>query len=256
MQLLLFFFIVSAAHPVRPGNRPAQQQVATPSITQVLPQTIKAGSQTTTLKVTGTNFPTQAAILWNGAPLTTTTVDSNTLSGTVTSSSIATPGTVQLKVQNMQTMQESPAVPIVIAPADSSSPAPLTISLTPLPQGVVSASYTGTLSVSGGTAPYTWSIASGQLPAGLTLAANTGIISGTPTTSGSYSFGVSVVDSSSSPQSATATVPLTVGAAPATPTPLTISFVLPAFGNNRFRLFELTPGKRRHCPLYLVFRLG
>ncbi len=175
-----------------------------------------------TLKVTGTNFPTQAAILWNGAALATTAVDGSTLSGTIGSSSIATPSTVQVKVQNTQTMQESQAVQLVIAAASADS-SPLTISLTPLPQGVVSASYTGTLSVTGGTAPYTWSIASGQLPAGLSLAPNTGVISGTPTASGSYSFGVSVVDSSSSAQSATATVPLTVAAAPATPTALTIN---------------------------------
>jgi len=105
----LFFYCLGCASGTT-GQSAAQQQAATPSITQVQPQTIKAGSQSQTLKVTGTNFPTQAAILWNGAPLTTTTVDSNTLSGTIASSSIATPGTVQLKVQNTQTMQESPAV--------------------------------------------------------------------------------------------------------------------------------------------------
>jgi hypothetical protein len=178
------------------------------------------------VRVTGTNFPTQAAILWNGAALATSAIDGNTLSGTIGSSSIATPATVQLQVQNTQTMQASPAVPVVIEAAKSGSAnsgCPLAISLTPLPQGVVSASYTGTLSVTGGTAPYIWSIASGQLPAGLSLAPNTGIISGTPTASGSFSLGASVVDSSSSAQSATATMPLTVAAAPATPTPLTIN---------------------------------
>ena len=208
----LFFYCLGCTSGTTGQSASQQQQIATPAITQVSPQTIKAGSQSTTLKVSGTNFPTQAAILWNGAAIATTAVDSSTLSGTIGSSSIATPGTVQLKVQNTQTMQESPAVSLVIAPADSTSP--LTISLTPLPQGVVNASYTGTLSVTGGTAPYTWSIASGQLPPGLSLAANTGIISGTPTASGTYSFAVSVVDSSSSPQSATATVPLTIAPAP------------------------------------------
>jgi hypothetical protein len=218
---LLFYCLGCASGPTAQST--AQQQAATPSITQVLPQTIKAGSQITTLKVTGTNFPSQAAILWNGAALATTAIDSNTLSGTIGSSSIATPATVQLQVQNTQTMQSSQAVPLVIAPADSASPSPLTISLTPLPQGAVSASYTGTLGVSGGTAPYTWSIASGQLPAGLSLATSTGIISGTPTATGNYSFGVSVVDSSSAAQSATATVTLSVASAPVTPTPLTIT---------------------------------
>jgi hypothetical protein len=216
----LFFYCLGCSSGTTGQSTSQQQQIATPAITQVSPQTIKAGSQSTTLKVTGTNFPAQAAILWNGAAIATTAVDSNTLSSTIASSSIAAPGTVQLKVQNTQTMQESPAVSLVIAPADSTSP--LTISLTPLPQGVVNAGYTGTLGVTGGTAPYTWSIASGQLPAGLTLAPSTGIISGIPTASGTFSFGISVKDSSA--QTATATVPLTIGAASAaTPTVLTIT---------------------------------
>ncbi len=176
-----------------------------------------------TLQVTGTNFPTQAAILWNGSAITTTAVDSNTLSGKVDSSSLATPGTVQLQVQNTQTMQASQAVPVVIAPAGTNTPSPLTISTTPLPQGVVSTPYSGTLGVSGGTSPYTWSVTTGQLPAGLSLAANTGIISGTPTASGNYSFGVTVVDSGSSPQSASSTVSISVGAAPANVTALIVN---------------------------------
>jgi len=66
-----------------------------------------------TLKVTGANFPAQAAILWNGAALPTTVVNANTLSGTIGGSSLASPGTAQLQVQNTQTMQESTAVPVV-----------------------------------------------------------------------------------------------------------------------------------------------
>ena len=152
-------------------------------------------------------------------------VDANTLSGTIGSPSLSTPGTVQLQVQNTQTMQSSQAVPVVIAPQNTGTPSPLTISLTPLPQGVVGSAYTGTLAATGGTSPYTWSITTGQLPAGLSLAASTGIISGTPTASGSYSLGVTVVDSEGSPQSASTTVTLAVvaGQAASAPTPLSIS---------------------------------
>jgi Putative Ig domain len=224
---LLFYCLGCGSNLTQQITSP--QAAAIPSITQVLPQTILAGSQTMTLKVTGTNFPTQAAILWNGASLTTTMVDANTLSGTIGSSSLANPGTAQLQVQNTQTMQLSPSVPVTIAPASSGSSNPLAISTTPLPQGVVSAPYTGTLSVSGGTSPYTWSITAGQLPPGLNLAANTGVITGTPTANGNYSFDVTVADSSPAAQTATATIALSVAAAPATPTPLTInSSSLPA----------------------------
>ncbi len=209
-------------------NLSSQQPVAeTPSISQVSPQTIQAGSQTMTLKVTGTNFPTQAAILWNGSAVATTVVDASTLSGTIGSSSLANPGTAQLQVENTQTMQESKAVQVIIAA--QGSPSPLTISIAPLPQGVIGTPYTGTLAATGGAAPYTWSLASGQLPAGLALATASGVISGTPTASGSFSFGISVSDSSSAAQSATATVTLTVAATPTNPATLTInSSSLPA----------------------------
>jgi hypothetical protein len=176
-----------------------------------------------TLKVKGTNFPTQAAILWNGAALATTVVDANTLSSTVGSSSLANPATVQLKVQNTQTMQESPAAQVTITDPNAPPPSALTLSIATLPQGIVGASYTGTFTVTGGTSPYTWSVASGQLPPGLSVAATTGIISGTPTSAGNYSFSIKVTDSGSSVQSATTTVSLPVVAAPVTSTPLTIN---------------------------------
>ena len=174
-----------------------------------------------TLKVSGTNFPAQAAILWNGAQVTTAVVDSNTLSGTIGSSSLATPGTAKLQVQNTQTMQESPAVQVTIAAPNT--PSSLALSITSLPQGVVGSPYTGAFGVTGGTSPYIWSIDSGQLPPGLSLAANTGAISGVPTSAGNYSFDVKVIDSGSSVQSATTTVSLPVVAASVAPTPLTIN---------------------------------
>src|SRR5205814_7077182 len=49
----------------------------------------------------------------------------------------------------------------------------------------------------GGTAPYAWSVISGSLPAGLTLNATSGAISGTPTTAGTSNFTAQVTDSAS-----------------------------------------------------------
>ncbi len=76
------------------------------------------------------------------------------------------------------------------------SPAP-TITTTLLPNGQVNIPYSQTLAATGGTLPFTWSISAGSLPAGLTIGATTGIISGTPTTAGTYSFTVRLVDSMS-----------------------------------------------------------
>ncbi|MGB9082733.1 MAG: putative Ig domain-containing protein, partial [Desulfuromonadaceae bacterium] len=46
----------------------------------------------------------------------------------------------------------------------------------------------------GGTAPYSWTKNSGALPAGLSLNQDTGILSGTPTTAGDYTFTLKVTD--------------------------------------------------------------
>jgi hypothetical protein len=75
-----------------------------------------------------------------------------------------------------------------------------------LPSGIVGTAYTPTtLSASGGKSPYTWAIASGSLPGGLSLSSG-GVISGTPTAGGAFSFTVAVTDSAQ----ATATKPFTV----------------------------------------------
>jgi hypothetical protein len=66
------------------------------------------------------------------------------------------------------------------------------------------------VTASGGTTPYTWSIASGALPPGLSLAAGTGTISGTPTATGTYGFTVQVTDSSNPKQTATAALSIAV----------------------------------------------
>ncbi|HEV2498751.1 MAG TPA: Ig domain-containing protein, partial [Terriglobia bacterium] len=63
-----------------------------------------------------------------------------------------------------------------------------------LPQATVGASYKAALTVTGGTSPYTFSVASGNLPNGVQLAETSGAFSGTPTASGNFKFSVSVSD--------------------------------------------------------------
>jgi hypothetical protein len=66
-----------------------------------------------------------------------------------------------------------------------------------LPPAANNVSYSQNLTGSGGTVPYTWSLAAGSpsLPQGLSLSP-TGTISGTPTTTGTFNFTVRLDDSS------------------------------------------------------------
>jgi acid phosphatase len=70
---------------------------------------------------------------------------------------------------------------------------PLTISTTSLPAGMDGQGYSAQLNATGGTAPYTWSVASGALPVGLTLSSS-GAISGVPSAAGTSTFSAKVTD--------------------------------------------------------------
>lgn len=62
------------------------------------------------------------------------------------------------------------------------------------PKGNVGASYDHAFTVTGGAAPYVFSLAAGTLPPGLTLDPTTGELTGTPTVSGVYEFSIRATD--------------------------------------------------------------
>ena len=77
----------------------------------------------------------------------------------------------------------------------------ITTAISPVTAGI---SYSFPIAVSGGSKPYAFAVSTGSLPAGLTLSASTGVISGTPAiTSGghAYSFTIRVTDAASQSQS-------------------------------------------------------
>lgn len=118
-----------------------------------------------------------------------------------------TPGTYVATVQvtDSSAEPESASEPITIVVA----PAPLSVETTSLPTATVGDAYSQSLLLLGGTAPYDWTLLSGSLPSGLGLSTG-GVISGTPTGAGTYTFVVEVLDSSSPQKMALATLSISV----------------------------------------------
>jgi hypothetical protein len=117
------------------------------------------------------------------------------------------------------TMKGTAAAQIVAAAT------PLSVISSALSAATVGTSYTQSLQATGGTPAYTWSIPSGGLPSGLTLAATSGTISGTPTQSGTSAFTMMVTDNGSPAQTQSVPVSITVGAAQTATGPGTTWFV-------------------------------
>jgi hypothetical protein len=131
------------------------------------------------------------------SPITVTTnVASNASSQVTNQVTVSGGGSVSATANDVANVLESGPALAVATPAS-------------LLSGFVGSSYSETLSATGGTPPYYWSLTSGALPGGLTLD-GAGTISGTPTTAGSYSFTARVTDSAA----ATATKPFALTVIP------------------------------------------
>jgi hypothetical protein len=100
------------------------------------------------------------------------------------------------------------------APSPPPTPAPLSVTSTALANGRVGTAYSSALAATGGTAPYHWSVSSGTLPAGLTLDATSGRISGTPSvTAARTPLTFNATDSGRTAQSKGVTLPLIISPA-------------------------------------------
>jgi uncharacterized protein (TIGR03437 family) len=149
---------------------------------------LQVGTQVSlTLSASGGNPPYSWSIKSGTLPAGLVLSLAGVISGTPTVAGTAT-FIVQVTDHVSSTATQSYSVTV--------APSPLSLAAGTPPVGRVGTSYSLTLSASGGTPPYQWSIQSGALPPGLTLTAS-GSISGSPSAAGTYTFTVVVADSNS-----------------------------------------------------------
>jgi hypothetical protein len=194
-----------------------QKQFATVTINVVPPPTITTTSLSTatlnaaysaTVTATGGLLPVSWAItsgaLPTGLSLAPSTTDTVQITGKPT---VAGTYTFTITVTDAAGFSSSEQFMLAVSSLSITTTSPLTPAST-------TTAYSVTFAATGGSMPYSWSVASGSsLPAGLTLAPATGVLSGTPTTAGTYTFGITVTDNSSPPVSVTATFTLVVSGA-------------------------------------------
>ena len=164
-------------------------QINTPALPNAITQTAYSGA----LSATGGTTPYTWGITSGSLP---PGLNLNSSSGAIT----GTPTTAGTFTFTAQAKDSSPAPQTATASASVLTVELLQITTTSLPDPQVQTSYSATLTASGGMLPYVWSISSGNLPLGLSLDGSSGVISGVPTSTGSYAFTVEVSDPPSVPQ--------------------------------------------------------
>ncbi|KSV75556.1 hypothetical protein N185_17090 [Sinorhizobium sp. GW3] len=194
------------------GTASASIAIATPTIT-INPATLSnAGigvSYGAAVTSTGGLAPVTFAVTAGSLPPGLVLDPSGTISGTPTGG-----GTYNFTVT--ATDSATASGPYTGSKAYSLTVDAATIVLSPaagaLPAGTTGIAYSQTITGAGGTAPFSYAVTAGTLPAGLVLATD-GTLSGTPTASGTFSFTVTGTDSSggAGPYSDAKAYTLTIG---------------------------------------------
>lgn len=163
------------------------------SISSNVADGIAGQNYSATFTTTGGNAPYSYSLVSGALPPGLGLSSTGTFTGTPT-----TPGTYHFVVRATDGSQSVPALTTTLA-VDLTITAPA-ITLAPATLAAVkrAAPFNVTLTASGGSGAYTYSLVSGALPPGVGLS-SAGVLSGTPTTSGTYTFTVSVHDAGGFP---------------------------------------------------------
>lgn len=180
---------------------------ATTSGTVNLSVTVSSSTTTVQYKVDGNNVGAALTSAPFGLSLDTTTLSNGVHMLTAVASNSASQSTT------------SAAVSVTV-----NNPK-VVISTTSLPGGQVQVAYSTTMQATGGTAPYSWSVANGTLPAGLGLSSN-GTLSGTPSAAGSFTATILVTDGANHTASAGFSVTIATAAPPSSSAPFGHVFIV------------------------------
>lgn len=206
-------FTVRATDAGSPTQRTASQAL---SLTVVPPPAVTASvlndgtigaAYSVTLAATGGAAPYTWSLASGSLPAGLTLSSAGVISGNPTTAGTSS---FTVKVTGTDSGASTWSTAILVA-------APLAVSTTSLATPVLGTAYAQTVASSGGTGPFGWSISSGSLPPGLSLAGATGAISGTPTTAGSFSFTVRVQDAGNPTRTATRAYTLAIAFAKSNP---------------------------------------
>jgi uncharacterized protein (TIGR03437 family) len=165
------------------------------TVSDLNPSSAAAGGPAFTLTVNGSGYVPGSTVQWNGSPLTTSYVSGAQLTAPVSASLIATPGSPGVTVVNPGGAASN-AVKFTVNSQSGLS----IVTGSPLPPGAAATPYSQILIASGGVTPYKgWAATAGSLPPGISVmtppSGQTGLLSGVPTTPGTYLFTVQVTDS-------------------------------------------------------------